>query len=75
MRALKVAVPTILLLAGFLLCTSAGFGKPEYMKKENLKSCTTCHSKMEAKENMAKNLNDTGKCYAKNDHSLENCKK
>jgi hypothetical protein len=75
MRVLKVAVPTILLLAGFLLCTTAGFGKPEYMKKENLKSCTTCHSKMEAKENMAKNLNDTGKCYAKNDHSLTNCKK
>ena len=75
MRALKVAVPASLLLAGFLLCTTAGFGKPEYAKKENIKSCTTCHSKMEAKDAMAKNLNDMGKCYKENDHSLAKCKK
>ena len=28
---------------------------------------------MEAKEAMAKNLNDVGKCYAENDHSLAKC--
>ena len=30
---------------------------------------------MEAKDLMAKNLNETGKCYAENDHSLAKCKK
>jgi hypothetical protein len=75
MRAMKVAVPAALLMAGFILCTTAGYGKPEYMKKEGVKSCTTCHSKMEGKkELMAKNLNETGKCYADNDHSLAKCK-
>jgi len=75
MRVLKVAIPAVLLSAGFFVCTSNSYGKPEYMKKEGVKSCTVCHGKMEAKENMAKNLNDTGKCYAENDHSLAKCKK
>ena len=74
MRAMKLAVPAAILMTGFMLCTTM-FGKPEYMKKEGVKSCTVCHSKMEAKEGMAKNLNDTGKCYAENDHSLAKCKK
>ena len=75
MRAMKVAIPAAILMTGFMLCTTASYGKPEYMKKENLKSCTACHSKMEGqKELMAKNLNDTGKCYAENDHSLAKCK-
>jgi len=74
MRSWKLAVPAAILMAGFVLCTTASYGKPEYMKKENLKSCTTCHSKMEGKDAMAKNLNDTGKCYAENDHSLAKCK-
>ena len=74
MRTLKVAVPSGLLLAGFLFCTSAGFGKPEYAKKEGIKSCTTCHAKMEAKDAMAKNLNDVGKCY-QTEKSMAKCKK
>jgi hypothetical protein len=74
MRVIKLALPAGLLLAGFVLCTTASFGKPEYQKKEGVKSCTVCHSKMEAKEAMAKNLNETGKCYAENDHSLAKCK-
>ncbi len=74
MRALKLIVPATLLMAGFMLCTTASYGKPEYLKKEGVKSCTTCHSKMEAKENMPKNLNATGKCYAANGHSLAKCK-
>ncbi len=73
MRALKVAVPTVILTTGFLLCTMTGFGKQEYAKKEG-KSCTTCHGKVEAKEAMAKNLNDVGKCYQANNHSLATCK-
>ena len=74
MRVIKLALPAGFLLAGFVLCTTASFGKPEYMKKEGVKSCTVCHSKMEAKDAMAKNLNDVGKCYAANDHSLAKCK-
>jgi hypothetical protein len=73
MRTLKVAVPAILAMAGFLAFTTVSFGKPEYSKKEG-KNCVTCHSKMEGKEAMAKNLNETGKCYATNDHSLAKCK-
>jgi hypothetical protein len=77
MRAMKVAIPSALLMAGFILCTTASYGKPEYMKKEGVKSCTVCHAKVETtnqKEAMAKNLNETGKCYATNDHSLAKCK-
>jgi hypothetical protein len=33
----------------------------------------TCHGKVEAKENMPKNLTEVGKCYAANDHSLAKC--
>ena len=74
MRALKVAVPSAALMAGFLLCTSAGFGKQEYAKKEGQK-CVTCHSKTEAKkEAMAANLTEIGKCYKENNHSLATCK-
>ena len=74
MRTLKVVIPAALLMGGILFCTSAGYGKPEYAKKENMK-CLQCHSKMEGKDLMAKNLNDTGKCYADNDHSIAKCKK
>ncbi len=42
------------------------FGKAEYTKKEG-KACTVCHVKAGSKD-----LNDVGKCYAK-DHSLKNC--
>ena len=73
MRAIKVAVPTAFLMAGFMLCSMSSYGKQEYMKKEKVKSCTVCHGKIEAKEAMAKNLNDVGKCYAANDHSLAKC--
>ncbi len=69
MRALKVAVPSAVLMVGFLLCTTAGYSKPEYSKKEGGKSCVTCHTKMGAKD-----LNDTGKCYQEKKHSLDGCK-
>jgi hypothetical protein len=68
MRAMKVALPAAILTTGFLLCTSATYGKPEYAKKEK-QSCTYCHVKAGAKD-----LNDTGKCYKDNDHSLAKCK-
>ena len=70
MRTLKLVIPAAALMAGFLVCSTASYGKPDYAKKENLKSCTTCHSKMGAKPE----LNDYGKCYQQNNHSLTNCK-
>jgi hypothetical protein len=67
MRMLKLAVPASILMAGFLLCTTATYGKPEYAKKEGQK-CVYCHTKMGSKD-----LNDTGKCYKAGDHSLAKC--
>ncbi len=70
MRAMKLVVPATILMTGFLLCTTASYGKPEYAKKET-KTCTFCHGKMEAKDAMAKNLNDAGKYYKDHDHKLD----
>ena len=71
MRAMKLVVPAIVVMTGFLVCgTTAIYGKPEYQKKEN-KKCVYCHTKIEAKEAMPKNLTDAGKYYAAHDHSLD----
>jgi hypothetical protein len=70
MKTLKVALPAFVLLAGFVVCTSASYGTPAYAKKEGGKPCATCHT-MPANK---KNLNDTGKCYQKNEHKdLDKC--
>ena len=74
MRALKLAVPTMILAVGFVLCTTATYGKPEYNKKEG-KKCVDCHAKVEAKDAMSKNLTDMGKYYKDHDHSLVGYKK
>ena len=75
MRTLKLVIPAGIVMAGFLLCTTATYGTPAYMKKEGVKSCTVCHVKVGATEAMKQdpNLNDTGKCYKANDHSLAKC--
>jgi hypothetical protein len=75
MGAIKVALPAGIVMAGFLFCTTATYGKPEYMKKEGVKSCTVCHSKIGTPDAMKQdpNLNDVGKCYKTNDHSLAKC--
>jgi hypothetical protein len=59
-------------MTGFLVCTTASYGTPDYAKKEK-KSCTFCHAKVETsnKEAMQKNLNDAGKYYKEHSHSLE----
>jgi hypothetical protein len=62
MRAFKSLLPAALLGAGILLCVTSSYGTQEFAKKEK-KQCTFCHGKMEAKENMKKNLNDAGKYY------------
>ena len=68
MKTLKIVLPAAILAAGFLVCTTSSYGKPEYMKKEGVKACTYCHVTTGKKD-----LNDTGKCYGKNDHSLAKC--
>jgi cytochrome c553 len=76
MRALKLIVPSAVLTAGFLICTTASYGTPEYAKKEK-KGCTFCHGKMETgtkdgkNEAMVKNLTDAGKYYKEHSHSLD----
>jgi hypothetical protein len=72
MRTWKLAVPAGIVMIGFLFCTTATYGKPEYMKKEGFKTCNGCHSKTATKG--VPNLNDLGTCYQKNEHSLEKCK-
>ncbi len=57
------------MFAGLILLglgTTLLFGRMEYTKKEG-KACAVCHTKPGTKD-----LNDVGKCYAK-DHSLKNC--
>jgi hypothetical protein len=63
----RLAPPTIVLIGGLMISTGASLGKVEYTKKEK-KPCTTCHVKANSKE-----LNDVGKCYKENNHSLKGC--
>jgi len=73
MREMKVAIPAVVLAAGFLFCTSASYATSEYAKKEK-KSCTFCHAKVVSdKAEMNKNLKAPGTCYKENDHSLAKC--
>ena len=72
MKTLKLVIPAALIMGGFLVCTTASYGTQEFAKKEGGKACTTCHGKIEAKENMPKNLNATGTCY-KEKKSLAQC--
>jgi hypothetical protein len=74
MRVLKVALPAGILMAGFLVCTTASYGTPEYAKKEK-KSCTYCHVKMVPdKVEMAKNQTEAGKYYKDHNHSMDGYK-
>lgn len=60
----KLIVPAALVLGGFLVCTTASYGKAEYAKATK-KQCVYCHEKVSAdKDAMTKNLTDAGKYYA-----------
>jgi hypothetical protein len=72
MSLIKLVIPGVILLGGFLVCTVSVYGTPHYPKKEK-KSCTNCHAKVTSKDEMAKNLNSIGTCYKENDHSLAKC--
>jgi hypothetical protein len=64
MTHLKLIVPAVILLGGFLVCSTASYGKQEYMKATK-KQCVYCHAKVSAdKDVMNKNLTDAGKYYA-----------
>ncbi len=52
----------------FIMVASFSLAKPEYAKKEGNKPCTSCHIKAGSKD-----LNEMGKCYKENDHSLAKC--
>jgi hypothetical protein len=60
----KIIVPAAIVLGGFLVCSTASYGKPEYTKSTK-KACTFCHQKSEPgnKDAMSKNLTDAGKYY------------
>ena len=66
-RLLKLGLPAIVILGGFLVSIPSSFGKVEYSKKEG-KNCVYCHVAAGKKD-----LNDVGKCYAEHDHSLAAC--
>jgi hypothetical protein len=69
MKTLKLALPAAILMAGFMVCTTSSYGTPAYAKKEGNKACVTCHVAAGKKD-----LNDTGKCYQKNEHKdLDKC--
>jgi len=64
MSHLKIIVPAALVFAGFLVCSTVSFGKPEYTKSTK-KACLYCHKTSEPgkKDVMSKNLTDAGKYY------------
>jgi len=74
MQHLKLTIPAVILLAGFVVCSTATYGKPEYTKQEK-KACSFCHTVAVPKDaDSAKGLTDAGKYYQ--DHkSLDGFKK
>jgi len=65
MKLFRVLV-ALAILCGSMISNSTA--KPEYAKKEG-KACKYCHVTVGKPD-----LNDTGKCYKANDHSLAKCK-
>lgn len=59
MRQLKLIIPAVILAGGFLLCSTATYGKPDYTKATK-KACVYCH--VDAQK-APKELKDAGKYY------------
>jgi hypothetical protein len=59
MSRLKLIVPAALVLGGFLVCSTASYGKPEYTKSTK-KACVYCH--VDAQK-APKDLKSPGKYY------------
>jgi hypothetical protein len=66
MKLLQVLV-ALAILSGSLISISTSSAKPAYATKEG-KKCAYCHVAAGKAD-----LNDTGKCYKANDHSLAKC--
>jgi hypothetical protein len=66
----KFAVPSLVVLGGLLLCSTATYSKPAYTTKEK-KPCTFCHVDAKAKP---KEMTEAGKYYAEHKHSLDGYK-
>jgi hypothetical protein len=63
MSNLKLIAPTVILLGGALICSTASYGNKDAAAATK-KACTTCHEKVSAdKDVMTKNLTDAGKYY------------
>jgi hypothetical protein len=60
MSHLKITLPAVILLGGFLVCSTASYGKAEYMKSTK-KACAFCHVDSKAKP---KELTEAGKYFA-----------
>ena len=67
MKAIKVSLLLAVVAGWMAISSSLMLGKPEYTKTTK-KACTYCHVKLGSKD-----LNDVGKCFEKNKHSLEGC--
>jgi hypothetical protein len=59
MSRLKLIVPAAFVLGGFLVCSTASYGKPEYTKSTK-KACAFCH--VDAQK-APKELKEPGKYY------------
>ena len=61
---LKIALPAVIVLGGFLVCTTSSYGTID-IAKNTKKSCTFCHEKSVPadKDAMNKNLTAAGKYY------------
>ena len=64
MKLFQVLIALAILSGSMISISNA---KPEYSKKEG-KKCAYCHVTAGKPD-----LNDTGKCYKANDHSLAKC--
>lgn len=62
----KFILPSLIMIGGLALFSTASFGKAAYTKQTG-KPCTYCHTKAGSKD-----LNKVGECYAKK-HTLEGC--
>jgi hypothetical protein len=58
MKLLKIALPSVVLAAGFFAASFQSYATTAIAKKEGNAKCITCHEKAGKKD-----LNDTGKCY------------
>jgi hypothetical protein len=59
MNHLKITLPTAIVLAGFLICSTATYGKPDYTKQTK-KVCSYCHVDP---QKTPKDLKDPGKYF------------